>query len=83
MSHGLSMLRALDLLGDKDGEGGALLARARAELAQMRRQDAAVLFALAQLRHAYGNHHKTGQPIDPGLLESAIRRLEEGTTVKP
>lgn len=35
--------------------------------------------AAGQLRHAYGNHHKTGHPIDPGLLESAIRMLEEAT----
>lgn len=39
----------------------------------------AALRAAAQLRHAFGNHHQTGQPIDPGLLESAIRLLEEAT----
>lgn len=32
--------------------------------------------ATGQLRHAYGNHHKTGQAIDPGLVAQAIRILE-------
>lgn len=40
----------------------------------------AAKFACGQLRHAYGNHKQTGQPIDPGLLESAIRLLEKATT---
>ena len=33
--------------------------------------------ATAQLRLAYENHRKTGQPIDPGIVMTAIAILEK------
>lgn len=36
--------------------------------------------AAAELRHAFGNHHKTFEPIDPGIVRRAIEILEKATT---
>lgn len=48
-------------------------------LCQYPRLEKAAKEAAAQLRHAYGNHRETFQPIDPGLVASAIRILEKAT----